>query len=130
MEWTSELNVGVSFMDDDHEHAADIIKAIGNATSEDLAEKLKAYLEHCREHFVREEEMMLQVGFFAYDCHSGEHERVLGDLERKLEKLKADSSSVNPKLLHDELEDWLLNHRNTMDLVTANFARSQGYQAA
>lgn len=128
LEWHAGLNVGVGFMDDDHAVAAAQINALAAADLPGRVVLLREFLDHCRHHFAREEEMMRQTGFFAYGCHQDEHERVLAELQAVLARLE--TGEAQDGYFAKDLPEWLTNHRNTMDFVTAEFARRAGYQAA
>ncbi|MEW5726837.1 MAG: hemerythrin domain-containing protein [Pseudomonadota bacterium] len=128
LEWHEGLNVGVGFMDDDHAEAAALINRLAEVGGEDRVATLRHFIDHCREHFAREEEMMKATGFFAHGCHAGEHERMLGELADVLARIEG--GQVLDDYFRRELPAWLMNHRNTMDFVTAQFARQAGYQAA
>jgi hemerythrin len=69
--------------------------------------------------------MMEKTGFFALHCHQGEHTRVLAEWEGVLERLRG--GDAQDGYFTDQLPQWLLNHRNTMDFVTAEFARNAGF---
>jgi hemerythrin len=128
LEWHAGLDVGVGFMDDDHAVAAGQINALAEAALPQRLDLLRHFIEHCREHFAREEAMMAKTGFFALGCHQGEHERVLAELTTVLTKLEA--GNPQDSYFTKALPEWLMVHRNTMDAVTAQFAMQAGYQAA
>lgn len=125
LNWTADLNVDVAFMDHDHEEAAALINGMAATAGAERVALLEKFIAHCREHFGREEAMMTQVGFFAQGCHTGEHERVLAELEGVLAKEKAGQSL--DQYFTSGLPEWLMNHRNSMDFVTADFARRAGF---
>lgn len=126
LDWHSGLNVGVAFMDTDHAHAADLINRLADAADAASRQPLMVeFVEHCREHFSREEALMTETGFFALGCHQGEHERVLAELERVLGKLA--QGDAQDGYFRKTLPDWLNIHRGTMDAVTAEFARNAGF---
>ncbi len=79
-------------------------------------------VEHMRRHFAGEEQQMQGAGFPPYLVHKAEHERVLGEAQaaydswvdtRDLEALGA--------YLRDTLPNWMVQHIETMDRVTAQF---------
>ncbi|CAA7621844.1 Hemerythrin-like metal-binding protein [Magnetospirillum sp. LM-5] len=126
LQWDDGLNVGVGFMDADHVVAAEQINGLADAA--DAAQRaplLAAFIDHCRHHFAREEGLMEKTGFFALGCHRGEHQRVLSELAEVQAKLEAGESL--DAYFRDDLPNWLMIHRNTMDAITAEFARSAGY---
>lgn len=125
LDWNEDLNVGVTFMDADHAEAAAQINAMAIADALGRLVLLRHFIEHCAEHFSREEEMMRQTGFFAFVCHQGEHQRVLAELATILAKLEA--GEAQDGYFVQALPAWLRNHRDTMDFVTAEFALKAGY---
>ncbi|HLO78092.1 MAG TPA: hemerythrin domain-containing protein [Magnetospirillum sp.] len=125
IEWHEGLNVGMAFMDDDHAEAARLINTMAASAGPERIQALRHFIDHCREHFAREEAMMAKTGFFAQGCHAEEHSRVLAELDGVLARLLAGDGQ--DAYFATALPDWLMNHRNTMDLVTAQFARSAGY---
>lgn len=125
IEWNEGLNVGIGFMDADHVDAAEQINALASSAGAERISALEHFIAHCREHFAREEAMMEQTGFFALACHRDEHTRVLAEFEVVLARLRGGAAQDDYFAI--TLPNWLLNHRNTMDFVTANFARSAGY---
>ncbi|CAA7624598.1 bacteriohemerythrin [Magnetospirillum sp. UT-4] len=124
--WHDGLNVGVGFMDRDHEAAAAQINHLAEAGLPERIALLPHFIDHCREHFAREEAMMEATGFFAFGCHQGEHQRVLAELDAVLARLR--SGEPMDRYFTEDLPGWLMIHRNTMDFVTAEFARANGYR--
>lgn len=126
--WHDGLNVGVGFMDDDHAAAAGLINALAAADLDGRLAALPHFIVHCRDHFGREQALMAEVGFFATACHTAEHERVLAELAAVLDALRA--GDPRDGYFSRDLPGWLLDHRATMDRVTAEFAMRAGYRAA
>jgi hemerythrin len=125
--WTDALLVGVDFIDRDHQDAVEAINRMAAACHDGLPvlADLEAFRHHCALHFGREEEMMRQVDFFALEPHSGEHERVLAEMDRIAEQLRAGEACL--AYFAEDLPQWFLEHRATMDFVTAEFARNRGW---
>jgi hemerythrin len=123
--WHDGLNVGVAFMDDDHAEAAAQINALAAAWGAERTRLMGRFIHHCREHFAREETMMEQTGFFALHCHQGEHSRVLAEFDAVLARLQA--GDPQDQYFTKTLPGWLMDHRGSMDIVTAQFARSAGF---
>ncbi|MGE5514974.1 MAG: bacteriohemerythrin [Bacteroidota bacterium] len=125
IEWHDGLAVGVDFMDADHTDAAAQINNMAASGGTQRIAALEAFIHHCRDHFAREEAMMEKTGFFALHCHRDEHVRVLAELGIVLLRLKGGNAQDDYFAI--TLPNWLMNHRNTMDYVTAEFARSAGF---
>jgi hemerythrin len=125
IEWHDGLNVGIGFMDTDHAEAAALINRLAASAGPERTATLEVFIAHCRDHFACEEAMMEKTGFFALGCHQGEHARVLDEWADVLERLK--NGDAQDSYFATVLPDWLRNHRNTMDFVTAEFARAAGF---
>jgi len=128
--WSDALLVGVAFVDTDHHEAVETMNrlaalAVTQPGSESLRAEFTGFLRHCEEHFAREEAMMREVGFFALEPHQGEHERVVAELRAVLADL--DAGRDRRDYFTDALPQWFLDHRATMDFVTAQFALQRGY---
>lgn len=128
--WSDALKVGIEFVDHDHQEAVEIINRMaaiaweGGVPLADLA----AFRHHCADHFAREEEMMRNVAFFATEPHGAEHRRVLAELDATLARLAAGEDCR--AYFTEALPQWFLDHRATMDFVTADFARERGWSSA
>lgn len=122
--------VEIAFMNEDHDEVAlmlgDILSTIEIGEDSEIKQKLTALYQHSVDHFAREEEQMLQVNFPPYQCHKGEHDRVLQEMREVLEQWQ---NSHNHAALTQYLEatvvPWLINHISTMDTVTAMFINRQ-----
>ncbi|MGE5547205.1 MAG: bacteriohemerythrin [Solirubrobacterales bacterium] len=125
LDWHDGMKVGIGFMDSDHDDAAATINALAAASGQARIDLMRHFVDHCRQHFGREEEMMKAIGFFALAPHSGEHERMLAELTHVLQRIEG--GDVLDDYFRRELPAWLVQHRNTMDFVTAEFARRMGF---
>lgn len=125
LDWSDELNVGISFMDSDHAEAAAMINGLAVLAGPDRVAPLEKFLIHCRDHFAREEAMMEATEFFARDRHRCEHNRALAEIELVLTQLR--KGDAQDRYFSRTLPEWLMVHRNTMDFVTADFARAAGF---
>ncbi|CAA7615770.1 conserved hypothetical protein [Candidatus Terasakiella magnetica] len=123
--WGSSLLVGIPFVDHDHHEAVEMINRMAGADGAERLSLMRAFLGHCEEHFAREEEMMTRTGFFALDPHRQEHQRVLAEAQRVLTRLEMGSDET--EYFREVLPQWFLEHRATMDYVTADFALEHGW---
>jgi hemerythrin len=115
----------IRFMNEDHAHARELMDAMVTGVESgatDLSALCRAFYEHNREHFGREEAAMQATGFPPYDMHKSEHARALDWLDTLAKQ--AESDPVSPALhqaICVELPDWYLRHIQTMDTVTASW---------
>ena len=96
-------------------------KTVRNA----LEEKLDAYVAHVKEHFANEERLMRQYGFPPYQIHKAEHDNVLRELNGVVIRWKehGDIDAIIAYLRQSV--EWIINHINTMDTMTAMFLSQQ-----
>ena len=125
--------VNLDFMNEDHKQATEITNRLINLANQPEIDKkaindtLNSLLLHCRQHFQREEVQMQHFNFPAYDCHKGEHERVLKEIEGELQAWQESTDLNHLKYyVQTTLTNWLINHINTMDTITARFIASAG----
>ena len=87
-----------------------------------ITEKLQEWLAHTHEHFSAENKLMQECNFPAYPVHSGEHDRVLAQLEDlQQDWLKNKSVEQLADFLFVDWVDWFNQHVNSMDKITAQF---------
>ena len=125
--WQPEYELNYPLMDNDHRESVILIEAIRQASearAPDLKDRLIAFSDHCAAHFAREEEIMMQTGFPAFEIHKQEHDRVLKELDNMVRKLDTLGEEERRLALEEGLKDWLLNHLATMDTATARFVKA------
>ncbi|RXK01672.1 hypothetical protein CRV02_07265 [Arcobacter sp. CECT 8989] len=128
--------VAEDFMNDVHYEDVDIIN--------DLYEKLLNYIDaetkenknividayqnwydHTVSHFKGEEDKMIELNFPPYMMHKGEHEKCLEQMRQVLDYfIKNDDKEFLKSYLELDLINWLVNHIQTMDTVTAMFFKT------
>lgn len=128
--------VALDFMNNDHEEATKLTNALltlvgaadnGENNPQGISDTLQELLDHCKEHFAREEAQMQQVDFPPYPVHQGEHQRVLDLMEEQLKNWQKneDLDQLKQYVEHD-LPEWFIGHIETMDSVTAMFIARMG----
>ena len=125
--------VAVEFMNSDHHEAVDLANILeahleAEAVDEAAVETaLRAFLDHTREHFGREEEEMRRTQFPVYAVHKGEHDRVLEDMEVVHGDWVAGKDAQSLLVwVRGPLPEWLVEHIQTMDTITAQFIANAG----
>ncbi len=124
--------VAVAFMNADHAHEVSLLDDVeaalaahgrGEGTLAAVLERLSLLAVHTREHFLREESMMREVGFPAYPQHKAEHDRVLAEVDAEARAFRAQGDVARlSRYLFDALPAWFLAHIRSMDQVTAHHA--------
>ncbi len=110
-----------------HQRELDILNELYEAIvsgklEKEISKLFDEFLEDVKSHFAYEEDLMKKTYFFAYECHSGEHRRVLEELEDVRETWK---KTKNVDFLRNYFENtfkpWLVEHILTMDTVTGEY---------
>ena len=126
IEWTDQLKRGLGFQDEDHEEAVNLMNALHGCSDEDLPNLFNQLFTHTAEHLARENELMERIGFFAYAMHKGEHDRVLAEMEGVKAQFEAGDLAAVRHYVEVTVPNWFMDHLNTMDTVTAQFALQAG----
>ena len=127
--------VALESMNETHREEVELINQLGyllaqgetrNADEPAITHKLGEWVDHTRDHFERENGLMLKYGFPAYPVHSGEHQTVLGQIEA-LQQRWLEHKEVAPlaAFIFEEWPRWFSMHVNSMDAVTAQFVSQQ-----
>ena len=119
LEWREELAVGDPVIDDDHKHLIKLVNAYEGAITERNPRQLKNALDglvtYAKEHFEREENVMLAVHFPHRISHMQQHEELLIKIQKfHDEMMKAHALDIEEvsRFLHD----WLVEHVVKEDL--------------
>jgi len=95
---------------------------VKDAPEEEITELLKEFIDDVKEHFAYEEDLMRKTHFFAYECHSGEHKRVLEELAQvEKEWLEKRDKKALRRYFERTFRPWIADHILTMDTVTAQW---------
>lgn len=119
-------------MNQDHKEFVEILRTIlellDNSNNEgDIDAALEHLHTHLKEHFTREEEMMVKANFPPYPVHKAEHDRVLTLYQEAVASWQSTHNREQlTNLMQVELPEWFIQHVSTMDKVTAEFVESSG----
>lgn len=122
--WNSDLSVGVQGLDADHQHLITTMNAVfdalihGNSASTALR-AIMTLREYMNDHFLREEEWMLETAYAGFERHKLEHDNLRQQVARLLE-LPAQSDDQLAVELLVVLRDWLLGHIARSDKAAAS----------
>lgn len=126
--WSSELELGLTPMDDTHREFVDLVNRIAEAGDADLVGALDELIAHTVAHFAQEDRWMRESGFPPTHCHQGEHERVLGVMREVRGHVERGDIALGRNLI-EELPGWFENHAATMDAALAWYVSTTGYRA-
>ena len=110
-----------------HEREVELLNRLYQALKEKRSEEeidrlIEEFLQDVREHFSYEEDLMRKTRFFAYDCHSEEHRRVLKELEDlRTSWKKTKDAALLERYFEEVFKPWIVEHVLTMDTVTAEW---------
>ena len=106
-------------MDATHREFMAMLAAAAAASNADFAARFDALFEHTRRHFDNESALMRSCGFPATPEHEGDHQRILGDLERLRRGCDEGRLALARNYLEHGLPDWFAFHLSTMDSCLA-----------
>lgn len=124
--WNDELKRGLGFQDEDHEEAVKLMNALHECTDEELPALFDQFLAHTKAHLERENELMDRIAFFATPMHKREHDRVLAEMQHFKDKLGVGDIDAVRHYVQETVPNWFLDHLNSMDTITAQFALQAG----
>ncbi len=123
-------DMDVEEMQKTHENEIKILNAIdnlaisydrGEATLEELEEKIEEYVKHVHEHFANEERLMQEYNFPSYDMHKTAHDMFLEELNMALRNWKNYKKVSKITDFIRRAPEWIVLHVNTVDYPTANY---------
>lgn len=125
IEWSSELSVGFSQIDEEHKKLVDLVNRLHEAMSKGKSSQILGSLfdemvSYTQTHFHSEERLMKDHAYPEIIAHVKEHQdliRQVGDLH---EKYKAGTALLSIATM-DFLKKWLASHILGTDLKLGNF---------
>ncbi|MFA5596367.1 MAG: hemerythrin domain-containing protein [Pusillimonas sp.] len=119
--WTDAFLVGYEPMDETHREFVEITSALLKADDADLLAHLKALIQHSERHFSQEEHYMNTTAFPARDCHTKEHNAVLGSMREVADYLEKGGNPAEARRLAVELSRWFPGHTDYLDASLAQW---------
>jgi len=122
--------MSVEKMQQTHENEVKILNTIdklailhdrGEATLDELEQKIEEYVEHVHKHFAYEEGLMQQYDFPSYDMHKTAHDMFLEELQHAINDWKRYDKIEKITNFIRRSPEWILLHVNTVDVPTANY---------
>jgi hemerythrin-like metal-binding protein len=86
---------------------------------------LKNLVQYTREHFSREEGLMIQAHYPHYLQHKAEHDKLIAEVVELVRELETSKVLLSTKLL-DFLRDWLKSHILSSDKKYTVYLQAAG----
>lgn len=130
IEWNDSLSVGVNIFDTDHKKLISLANSLHDSITvgsqqgalEPILNELVKYTVY---HFGREEGLMLQYAYPAYDTHKKEHDALVEKVQDYYEQVLAGKTSISLSLI-GFLKEWLINHIMKSDREYREFFEKRG----
>lgn len=126
LEWSQELALDNAHMDSIHQEFVELLAEVESATDFGLLSAWQSLVEHTEAHFAQEDRWMVATRFFASNCHTTQHDIVLGILRQGAERGAAGDLSMIRQLVA-ELAVWFPLHAQSMDTALAGHLQRVGY---
>lgn len=130
MPWSSELQTGISRVDEQHKWLVDTTNQLHDEISKPNADRevagkiLHGLVEYTFKHFIMEEEMFKRLGYPETDAHMAQHNIFTDNMATLLERHnKGETVSVDAM---DLLKNWLVDHIMKTDKAYVPFLKQHG----
>ncbi len=124
--WSEALSLEMPLMDGTHREFVELLAHTVTSPDDTLLSRWATLIDHTQEHFDREDQWMLDTGFAAGNCHSGQHLVILEVMREGGKRGLAGELGVVRQMAH-ELGLWFPQHAQSMDASLALHLRSAGY---
>jgi len=131
--WSDDLSVGVSALDDDHKQLISILEQLFVASfagvgSEQIDQTLNELHHYTKHHFAREERVMEAHDYPSLEPHKFQHQKLVRQLDEIEARIKDEAeNNVEPSAeLIDFLRQWLIGHIQEYDHEYAAFLKEKG----
>lgn len=123
-DWDPKYSVNVKEIDLQHEEILELMRFIydlilARKPLNEISKNLDALVRHSNSHFLTEEQYFKEFNYDGAREHIDAHNKLRKDVADFLEKIKnQESADNNYEFLYnliDFLEDWLIDHLETLD---------------
>lgn len=127
--WSSELEVGISEIDEQHRWLVDLTNKLhdafqAGADQEAIGEILEGLMDYTMNHFIVEEELFDRLGYPETDSHKKYHNRFTEQVMSLIDR--HESGDVVGSEALDLLKDWLTHHIMKVDKAYVEHFRAHG----
>jgi len=106
------LGLNIPAIDAKHDEFLELLSEIKSCQNEQFLPLFKEMIEHTREHFAFEEELMEKYSFYAKAEHFEEHKNLLGEMEyfyQKAQKMLMFGKSYINEYAYDKFKRHIVN---------------------
>ena len=124
--WNDSWLLGIESLDEDHRKMVRLLNQLfypekcpgeyglslgENCDAADtLLERFDALIDHVRNHFMHEEDFMVEIDYPKYDHHRHEHQMELAEFTRlRRILLQTNAKNLSPQAISD-IRSWFLGH--------------------
>jgi hemerythrin-like metal-binding protein len=129
--WTEELRLHQPQMDQTHEEFVELLRVVRAALEDGEAEQalstFAVLLEHTVEHFAREEQWMVAMGFDPDNAHAQQHNAVLKAMREALRVAREEGRWRMLRVAVAELSQWFPMHARMMDADLVLCMKNAGF---
>lgn len=111
----ADYMLGLDEVDQTHREFIALLNSMLDTDKQQFVTAFSRLVEHTRDHFANEKQLMQKSGFPAMAEHHAEHQRVLGELERFLQKALQGNIAFARAYMQQQLPGWFELHLATMD---------------
>jgi hemerythrin len=109
------LTLGHAEVDADHGAFIEAVRALRACSDAEFPTLFQELIEHTQAHFAREQAWMEQYGVSSILEHTGEHLRVLGELQQFKQRVDRGHVQFGRAFILERLAPWFAQHVTTMD---------------
>ena len=129
IEWDDQaFQLGVADMDETHAEFIELLNRLDIAPNSEFICLFNDLVAHTHAHFDNEHARMMLCSFPAINEHTGEHQRVLGELNQIKRQVDKGLISFGRMYVREGLPGWFRLHAATMDSALA--AHWKQYQSS
>lgn len=130
IEWSDELSVGITSIDDQHKRLVAIINELHLAMLDRRERQLMAKIfgelvDYTKTHFAFEEDLFAEHGYPEGENHAALHRHLAQRVIELKEEFDAGNTAVTLEVMRF-LRDWLADHILDSDRQYAPFLRTKG----
>lgn len=131
--WSDTFVLHQPQMDRTHEEFVALLAAADGALAApepELLERFESLVDHTVEHFAQEDRWMTATGFAPENCHTFQHQAVLGVMIECAKRARETGQFEPLKIAVSELAIWFPQHAAMMDAALAEHMAAVGFDPA